>query len=186
MKYTLILHKDKDSFTLRADIPDLLNNRYNTVDFGKLWFVDFTYLGNFWLFIILEVSIKRLIMYSLKESKGIKKKCSFTLEECVIAISNALIEYDPPEIIHGDSFFLFFTKKYQNYLKKHGIKHSMVDISKHGLVNKVIERFLGTFKTSLKSKNPMYELLTCCNKMHDLLASVIKMYNAKAHKGLLD
>jgi hypothetical protein len=58
----------------------------------------------------------------VKESKGVKKRCPFTAEDCVLALTNALTECKAPEVLHGDCGGQFFTKKYQNYLKEHGIK----------------------------------------------------------------
>jgi hypothetical protein len=43
MKKTYILYNG----TAETGIPYLLKHRYNSVDFNKIWFVDFVCLGNF-------------------------------------------------------------------------------------------------------------------------------------------
>lgn len=164
---------------------DLLYNRYNTVQLDKVWFVDFSFIGEFWLLVVQEAASKCIIAFDVKESKGSKKKCSFTAEDCVTLIANALTFNKEPEIIHSDRGGQFKTKTYVDYLHKNGIKQSIVDTEKLNFGNQVIERLFRTIKALLIKENPSYEQITKKEEMNKLIELVVEKYYDTTHKSLI-
>jgi len=180
------LNNKLSALTTKAHIPDLVQNQYNAHKLNHVWFVDFSDLGIFWIFVIVDSASKRVISYFIKPGNTASKKsrCTINATECVKTLANTFNENEPPLIIHSDRGGQFYSKIYSTFLKSYGIKQSIVDTNTFKFGNQVIERFFRTLKDKLKEIEPNYKNLKDKNKINDFVKQVITEYNNTIHKSL--
>lgn len=131
--------------TGKEPISDLVNNRYSTFKINHLWCVDFTRIGFFWLFFILDAATRRIIAFQLKKGSKDYNECTFNAKECICFLNEVFIKEARPDIIHSDGGGQFKPNAFKKFLIKNGVKPSMVDKKLYKFGNQIIERFFRFF-----------------------------------------
>jgi integrase/recombinase XerD len=165
----------------KSQIPDLISNRYVTASFNHVWFVDFTLIGHFWAFVIIEGSTRRIMAFDIKKVSSEHTNCSFTAADCINVYKKMFEVCRKPEIIHSDNGGQFLSNKMITFLKQEQVKQSKNNIKYVEFGNQVIERYFRTLKERTGDKQPGFEKIRNKTTFKKLLSDVIEEYNNSKH-----
>lgn len=163
---------------------DLVRNRYDTIKVNHLWCIDFTHIGFFWAFVIIDAATKRIITYQIKEGNN-KNKCTFNAKECIFILNNAFLQEGTPDILHSDHGGQFKTNIFKQFVLKNGIQQSFVDKKIYKFGNQLIERFFRTIKGMLLKSYPAVFKSKDQEAVQTMLLQAMQLYNNNVHSSLI-
>lgn len=165
-------------------VPDLINQRYNTIVLDIVWFIDFSNFGNYWIFLIIDCATRRVVAFQIKKSKD-KKGCPFNAKDCIKTISNAIKNNPKPQVIHSDNGGQFKNKVFYTFLEQNNIRQSMPNPEYVNFGNQLIERLFRTLKFNLSQIDPDFTQIKYKNKLLAHIEQVVQQYNNNTHSSLL-